>query len=40
MASQYRVGNPLASHVLFPVYVAGLLWGRQAVIAWIGYFPA
>jgi hypothetical protein len=22
-----RVGNPLATHVLFPTYVAVLLWG-------------
>jgi DoxX-like family len=27
VASQLRVGNPLVSHVLFPVYVAALLWG-------------
>jgi len=27
VASQARVGNPLISHVLFPVYVAALLWG-------------
>ena len=27
VASQVRVGNPLASHVLFPIYVAALLWG-------------
>ena len=26
VASHYRVGNPLASHVLFPVYVAAFLW--------------
>jgi len=31
VASQYRVGNPLASHVLFPVYVAVLLWGGLAL---------
>ena len=31
VASQYRVGNPLASHVLFPVYVAALLWGGLAL---------
>ncbi|EEF57948.1 DoxX family protein [Pedosphaera parvula] len=27
IASQVRVGNPLCSHILFPVYVAVLLWG-------------
>jgi hypothetical protein len=27
IASSMRVGNPLFSHVLFPVYVAILLWG-------------
>lgn len=27
IATHVRVGNPLASHVLFPVYVAALLWG-------------
>jgi hypothetical protein len=27
IASHLRVGNPLFSHVLFPVYVAVLLWG-------------
>jgi hypothetical protein len=26
VASQLRVGNPLLSHVLFPTYVATLLW--------------
>lgn len=26
VASHYRLGNPLASHVLFPVYVAAFLW--------------
>ena len=26
IASHVRVGNPLFSHVLFPVYVAALLW--------------
>ena len=31
VASQYRVGNPLASHVLFPVYVSALLWGGLAL---------
>jgi hypothetical protein len=27
IATHVRVGNPLLSHVLFPVYVAVLLWG-------------
>lgn len=30
VASHVRVGNPLASHVLFPVYVAAFLWGGLA----------
>jgi DoxX-like protein len=31
IASHYRLGNPLATHVLFPVYVAALLWGGLAL---------
>jgi hypothetical protein len=27
IASHVRVGNPLLSHVLFPTYIAALLWG-------------
>ena len=27
VATHLRVGNPLFSHTLFPVYVAALLWG-------------
>ncbi|MEP7381756.1 MAG: DoxX family protein [Gemmatimonadota bacterium] len=27
VATHVRVGNPLFSHVLFPVYVGALLWG-------------
>jgi hypothetical protein len=27
VATQVRVGSPLFSHILFPVYVAVLLWG-------------
>lgn len=27
IATHVRVGNPLASHTLFPIYVAALLWG-------------
>jgi hypothetical protein len=31
VASHVRVGNPLFSHVLFPIYVALLLWGALYV---------
>ena len=27
VATHVRVGNPLVSHVLFPTYVAAMLWG-------------
>jgi hypothetical protein len=27
VATHVRVGNPLCTHVLFPVYVAAFLWG-------------
>ena len=27
VATHFRVGSPLLSHTLFPVYVAGLVWG-------------
>ncbi|HVT46682.1 MAG TPA: DoxX family protein [Vicinamibacterales bacterium] len=27
MATHVRVGNPLFSHVLFPIYIAALIWG-------------
>ena len=27
IATQVRVGNPLFTHVLFPVYVAAMIWG-------------
>ena len=27
IATHVRVGNPLFSHVLFPIYVAAMLWG-------------
>lgn len=27
IATHVRVGNPLLSHTLFPIYVAALLWG-------------
>jgi hypothetical protein len=26
VATQLRVGNPLITHILFPVYVGGLIW--------------
>ena len=31
VASHYRLGNPLATHLLFPVYVAVFLWGGLAL---------
>jgi len=31
VATHYRLGNPLASHVLFPVYVAVFLWAGLAL---------
>jgi len=27
IATHVRVGNPLFSHVLFPIYVAAFIWG-------------
>jgi len=27
VATHVRIGNPLFSHILFPIYVAALLWG-------------
>jgi hypothetical protein len=27
VASNVRIGNPLFSHVLFPVYIAAMIWG-------------
>jgi hypothetical protein len=27
VATQLRVGNPLFTHVLFPIYLAALIWG-------------
>ena len=27
VATHVRVGNPLFTHVLFPIYLASLLWG-------------
>jgi DoxX-like family len=31
VASHYRLGNPLATHLLFPVYVAAFLWAGLAL---------
>jgi hypothetical protein len=31
VATHVRVGSPLATHVLFPVYVAALVWGGLAL---------
>jgi hypothetical protein len=31
VASHYRLGNPLATHVLFPVYVASFIWAGLAL---------
>jgi len=31
VASQVRVGNPVATHVLFPIYFAALIWGSLAL---------
>lgn len=31
VATHVRIGSPLATHVLFPVYVAVLLWGGLAL---------
>lgn len=31
VAAQVRMGNPLATHILFPVYVALFLWGGLAL---------
>jgi hypothetical protein len=31
VATQVRVGSPLATHVLFPVYVAAFVWGGLAL---------
>jgi len=27
IATQVRIGSPLATHVLFPVYLAAIIWG-------------
>jgi hypothetical protein len=31
VATHVRVGNPLATHVLFPVYGAAFVWGGLAL---------
>lgn len=31
VATHFRVGSPLATHTLFPVYVAALVWGGLAL---------
>jgi hypothetical protein len=31
VATHFRIGSPLASHVLFPVYVAAFVWGGLAL---------
>jgi hypothetical protein len=31
VATHFRVGSPLATHVLFPVYVAAIVWGGLAL---------
>lgn len=31
VATHFRVGSPLATHTLFPVYVAGFVWGGLAL---------
>ncbi len=31
IASHVRIGSPLATHVLFPVYVAAFVWGGLAL---------
>jgi len=31
VASHVRVGNPILTHALFPVYVAGFVWGGLAL---------
>ena len=31
VATHVRVGNPLATHALFPVYVAAFVWGGLAL---------
>ncbi len=31
IAAHVRIGNPLATHTLFPVYIAVLIWGGLAL---------
>lgn len=32
VATHVRIGNPLFSHILFPVYIAVLLWGGLVLL--------
>lgn len=32
VATHLRIGNPLASHILFPVYIGILIWAGMALI--------
>ena len=32
VATHLRIGNPLASHILFPVYIGILVWAGMALI--------
>ncbi len=32
VATHVRIGNPLASHILFPVYIGILIWAGMALI--------
>ena len=32
MATHLRIGNPLVSHILFPVYIGILVWAGMALI--------
>lgn len=32
VATHVRMGNPLLSHVLFPTYIAGMLWGGLVLV--------
>jgi hypothetical protein len=32
VATHLRIGNPLASHILFPAYIGMLIWAGMALI--------
>jgi hypothetical protein len=34
VATHVRIGSPLFSHVLFPIYVAALIWGGIYLREW------